>query len=146
MCKMVYRVICSIHYTWNLQNSIDQVVDLVQNNDTFRNMVGIINTALFNLFTGTTDEPPLGELTMTEEILAVEPKKTKVKASDLAELNKYKKVAKLPKVTELVDTILEPLCYDNLLQDKNFVEVELPKYEAKAEARAEAKADAAYAS
>ena len=78
-------------------------------------MVGIINTALFNLFTGTTDEPVLGELTMTEELLAVETKKTKIKTSDLVELNKYKKVPKLPKVTELVDTILEPLCYDNLL-------------------------------
>ena len=78
-------------------------------------MIGIITTALFNLFTGTTDEPVLGELTMTEEILAVESKKTKAKANDLAELNKYNKVAKLPKVTELMETILEPLCYDNLL-------------------------------
>ena len=53
-------------------------------------MIGIINTAIFNLFTGTTDEPVLGELTMTEEILAVEPKKTKAKVSDLAVVNKYK--------------------------------------------------------
>ena len=90
--------------------------------------MGIINTAIFNLFTGTTDEPVLGELTMTEEILRVE-KSPKRKVSDLAEVNKYKKVPRLPKITELMELILEPLCFDQLLTDKNFVDNELSKYE-----------------
>ena len=95
--------------------------------DTFKNMIGIINTAIFNLFTGTTDEPVLGELTMTEEILLVE-KRPKTKVNDLAEVNKYKQVPKLPQVTELMEVVLEPLCFDQLLTDKNFVDNELSKY------------------
>ena len=92
-------------------------------------MIGIINTAIFNLFTGTTDEPVLGELTMTEDLLEVRIKSPKATVSDLAEVNNYKKVPKLPKITELMELVLEPLCFDQLLTDKTFVDNEISKYE-----------------
>lgn len=125
MCKMVYRVACALHSTWNIQHNIDNLVDMSQNNDTFRNMIGMVETSIRNLFMGTTDEPVLGEATFGEEPLGViegSPKRKKKVVS------KYNLVPQLPEQTDIIEWVLEPLCYDQLLQDKAFVEGDLAKY------------------
>ena len=126
MCKMVYRVACALHSAWNIQHNLDNLVDMSQNNDTFRNMIGMVETSIRNLFMGTTDEPVLGDATpFAEEPLGViegSPKRKK------KVVPKYNLVPRLPQQTDIVEWVLEPLCYDQLLQDKTFVEVDLAKY------------------
>jgi hypothetical protein len=92
-------------------------------------MIGMIEKSLKNLFTGTMDEPVLGEVEMTEGILRVE---KSPKRKDKGPKNKYLKVKNLPANTELTLTVLEPICFDNALTDRNFVDGELTKFDANA--------------
>ena len=90
-------------------------------------MIGMVETSIRNLFIGTTDEPVLGAdgaLFVEEPLSAIEgsPKRKKKVVS------KYNLVPQLPQQTDIMEWVLEPLCYDQLLQDKSFIEGDLAKY------------------
>ena len=92
----------------------------------------MIHTSLFNLFQGTTDEPVLGNLQMTEDILYIAETKKKHKVADIVDHSKYANIPHMPRVTDFVSLMLEPICYDILLTDRKFVDNELSKIELQA--------------